>query len=707
MREAIKAAMGEGKKVIDPRTSEWTQWWDLIIVTLLVVVLFLTPYEVAFLPPRIDVLFGVNRVFDLIFFCDMVRPRRPPPPLPPRGPWRARARLAHRASQCPRIPLVRQPNSPRKQVIHCFTCYQLGPKHDHRWVKDLPSIRYHYMRGWFTVDLLSIMPWWIPPLFATGEGDVVRAVSGARLLRLLKLSRVLGLSTIIKRYETRMDIAYATISMYKLFFLIVAWAHLQACVWGLVVTFEDERCAVHLARQTCAHMPHPWFTTAHIPRGVSVGLSPPAASPHPAPHPCSSANTWIDALAESLGADSRHDVTPWATYVASLYWSVMTLTSIGYGAMLPPDDNTTEHFVCTLLMMFSSLFWIYLTGQVCAIASNMDQDTADFHNSLDQLNLFMRTRELKQDLRVRLRSYFHSSRDVRRVCTDALLLERMSPLLRGTVALEAHRNWLDRVWYLSIQSLPEDDFKLRTEQEAFISHLAMRLQPFAYVREERVPIGSLYILQKGLVSRGFVFLGPGRVWGYDMLLQNQHRHLINRTASIALTYIEVITLSRDDLMDCAEEFPEAERRIRAARARMLMAKVLTKHVRSVLAPQKAERPVSAVNGLSTEALSHEMMPRERKLQRARSAALSVNADDAALNEAVRSAVSSALREALPEGSLQALSAELASLRAALASQSNDVPLPAELPDRRSSNRPSGNPASVRFATPAKVDALGC
>ena len=46
------------------------------------------------------------------------------------------------------------------------------------------------------------------------------------------------------------------------------------------------------------------------------------------------------------------------------------------------------------------------------------------------------------------------------------------------------------------------------------------------VREERVPIGSLYILQKGLVSRGFAFLGPGRVWGYDMLLQNQHTHLI-------------------------------------------------------------------------------------------------------------------------------------------------------------------------------------
>ena len=95
------------------------------------------------------------------------------------------------------------------------------------------------------------MPWWIPPLFAddTSSNGVTRLVSGLRLLRLLKLSRVLGLSRIIRRYETKMDITYATISMYKLFFLIIAWAHLQACVWGLVVTFEDERCTAPRRRR--------------------------------------------------------------------------------------------------------------------------------------------------------------------------------------------------------------------------------------------------------------------------------------------------------------------------------------------------------------------------------------------------------------------------------------------------------------------------
>ena len=101
------------------------------------------------------------------------------------------------------------------QAINFNRGFQLGAKQGHRWVKDLPSIRKNYIKGWFTVDLLSIMPWWIPPLITQGEGDtdLMRAVRAVRLLRLLKLSRVLRLSSVIKRYEMRMDVTYATISL--------------------------------------------------------------------------------------------------------------------------------------------------------------------------------------------------------------------------------------------------------------------------------------------------------------------------------------------------------------------------------------------------------------------------------------------------------------------------------------------------------------
>ena len=58
--------------VIDPNYALWTGWWDLGMMVLLTVVLFVTPYEVAFLSPNLDALFVINRVFDAIFMSDLV-----------------------------------------------------------------------------------------------------------------------------------------------------------------------------------------------------------------------------------------------------------------------------------------------------------------------------------------------------------------------------------------------------------------------------------------------------------------------------------------------------------------------------------------------------------------------------------------------------------------------------------------------------------
>jgi hypothetical protein len=274
---------------------------------------------------------------------------------------------------------------------------------------------------------------------------------------------------------------------------------------------------------------------------------------------------------------------------------------------------------------------------------------------------------------------------------------------------------LTRAPVVSAQTLPKGDWKLRTEHEAFISQLAMRLQPFAFVREEKVPIGALHILQKGLVMRGFVFLSPGRVWGYDMLMQDKHHHLVNRTPAIALTYIEVarpshrhhrapprlprphtwhrpgqpappsvppppplgllspplsspspqvIALARDDLMESAEGFPSAERRIRAARARMLMAKLLSKHVQRVQSSSFSQKTLLDVLNLEDSPVA-----KQRPRRGSREWAEKKTKND--LNEAVQAAVSSALKESktlvpkasqhneLSEGTLQALSARIA------------------------------------------------
>ena len=141
--------------------------------------------------------------------------------------------------------------------------------------------------------------------------------------------------------------------------------------------------------------------------------------------------------------------------------------------------------------------------------------------------------------------YFHNCRKMYRISGDTEVLERMSPMLRGVVALEAHRPWLRRVWYLDPQVQYEEGSsvasELRSEQEAFVAKLACALVHCSFSSEERIPVGSLYILRKGLTSRGWKFLGPGRVWGEDLILN--YPQLIETTPTVALTYVEVAATS--------------------------------------------------------------------------------------------------------------------------------------------------------------------
>lgn len=188
--------------IIDPRTSRWMGAWDGLTSIALMFTAIVTPVEVGFMQIPMnrwtDGLFLANRAVDAIFLSDM--------------------------------------------VLHFFLMYPPSQENEMgggKWIDSLPMITRHYTTSfWFYLDAFSILvsgfDIFSPDNSAASRFKVFRAV---RVLRLLKLVRLARGSRIFKRWEMRVSLNYAMLSIAQIVVMLIFVCHLFACIWGLQVKF--------------------------------------------------------------------------------------------------------------------------------------------------------------------------------------------------------------------------------------------------------------------------------------------------------------------------------------------------------------------------------------------------------------------------------------------------------------------------------------
>ena len=190
--------------LIDPRSSRWLGFWDVIASCALIFTAFVTPYEVAFIEPAHswrEVLFLVNRAIDAIFIIDM--------------------------------------------ALQFFVMFEEAGESMVRgsvWVARPCAIARHYLTGWFPLDFVSVAVsgFDFVTLFSDSqEFSDLKILRVLRVLRLIKLARLLRASRILKRYETRMAINYGVLTLVSAVINVVVVSHWLACVWTLQVTMQD------------------------------------------------------------------------------------------------------------------------------------------------------------------------------------------------------------------------------------------------------------------------------------------------------------------------------------------------------------------------------------------------------------------------------------------------------------------------------------
>lgn len=447
--------------VLTPQNNPFLQFWDLGTMTALTFVALVTPAEVALLETQLDALFCINRIIDFIFVVDM--------------------------------------------GLQFCVAYHVKTPFGTRLEARQNIIVRHYLRTWFPLDVLSILPFDSLGMIAeSGALKRAKLMRIFRLLRLIKLVRVLRASRLFHRWETSLAINYNTLKLVCAFLVFLLASHWVACCWAMLAIQGDPE-----------------------------------------------ANSWLQHSRPA--AEEGMPATPLEVYISALYWSTMTVTSVGYGDIVPVTNS--ERLFCALLMMLSGFLWAYALGETMAALGNSNIHEKAFRQMLDDLNHMMADRGLSNNLQRRLRAFFFQIKDLARIQGYKKLIDKLSPSLQGELAMTMNDVWLQKVWYFNSDSLPMPP--------TFMSNVATSLQVSVHAQQECIgEPWTLFILHRGLCVRRMNILRSGAVWGEEFILTS--RELLDRTPSFSLTFIELSRLTRARFVDVLKRYPEVWKPVRGA-----------------------------------------------------------------------------------------------------------------------------------------------
>uniref|UniRef100_H0UXI5 Potassium voltage-gated channel subfamily H member 5 n=1 Tax=Cavia porcellus TaxID=10141 RepID=H0UXI5_CAVPO len=235
-------------------------------------------------------------------------------------------------------------------------------------ISDPKLIRMNYLKTWFVIDLLSCLPYDIINAFENVDEGISSLFSSLKVVRLLRLGRV------ARKLDHYLEYGAAVLVLLVCVFGLVA--HWLACIWYSIGDYEviDE-----------------------VTNTIQI-------------------DSWLYQLALSIGTPYRYNSSAgiWeggpskdSLYVSSLYFTMTSLTTIGFGNIAPTTD--VEKMFSVAMMMVGSLLYATIFGNVTTIFQQMYANTNRYHEMLNNVRDFLKLYQVPKGLSERVMDYIVST----------------------------------------------------------------------------------------------------------------------------------------------------------------------------------------------------------------------------------------------------------------------------------------------------------
>jgi len=521
---------------INPRRSH-VQYWDMCTGLALVFTAIVTPFEVCLgLETKMDALFVINSIVNLIFTIDIVVQFF--------------------------LPIM---NPQTKELVR-----------DHR------ELARRYLRFWFWLDFLSVLPFDMitivaPGLFGAkcgGNSSLIKAIKLIRTMRLFKLLRMLRSSRIVQRWDSAISVSTSSRTM---IFAWTTWAvamHWLACIWVLLTQLQETyRDDDRLELAVIARLARNDTTSSACEACVCAYEEDSAICRNPCLTACE-----IEEMAAILGMPIQtvRESQSWLCRAVYKGWLVpdfvdhpMVVWAFGLAKVLGGLGplgavNAAESLVFSATGLAVRISFAVLQGLILRVLTAGDPDETKFRQRLDALNFMMRDQNVPNELRVRVRTYVTKTKQiVKRAGYFGLIDSSLSRQLRKEVRGVLSSGVFTPVWWLEgaepafLQELSNFTLREAFAEGEVIPHVTRKVGEGG----KEVDEWRLCLLVSGVANRAGSIITSGAYWG-DVILTNPL--LRDSRAATAMSFCEVASLSRAGLDELSGKHPRSAAIIRQA-----------------------------------------------------------------------------------------------------------------------------------------------